>query len=276
MPRLTDQVAIVTGAASGIGRALAEQLARDGAHVVAVDLREPGLLTLAERVRAQRGAITTQVLDIADVDALAQLVTQTAATHGRLDFLFNIAGILVMGEVKDLSPAQWDRVIDVNLRATIHGTLAAYAVMRQQGFGAIANMSSMAGCVPYPFIGPYVTTKYAVFGMTVGLHAEAALYGVKVSVLCPGPVRTSIYSQALVNLPAGQALDAKYGGLVGMSPERCADQILEGVLAGAPVLHIGWIGWLPTLLYRWFPGLIHLASRWGMRLASRVLGSPAA
>jgi NAD(P)-dependent dehydrogenase (short-subunit alcohol dehydrogenase family) len=117
-------------------------------------------------------------------------VDGTRERHGRLDLMVNNAGIGVGGEARELLLAHWDRVIDVNVRGVVHGVHAAYPVMIQQGSGHIVNTASLAGLVPAPLLTPYAMTKHAVVGLSLSLRAEAAAYGIRVTVVCPGVVDT--------------------------------------------------------------------------------------
>jgi NAD(P)-dependent dehydrogenase (short-subunit alcohol dehydrogenase family) len=200
-------VAIITGGASGIGRGLGEALARRGAHVVLAD-RQAGLAEeVAAAIRAAGGRATAAELDVTDFPATERLVGQTVAHHGRLDYLFNNAGIGVVGEARYYDIKDWDRVFDVNVRGVANGVQAAYPVMLRQGYGHIVNTASLAGLVPFPTVVGYCAAKHAVVGLSAALRVEAAAAGVRVSVLCPGAVRTPIlegggkYGRAVQPLP---------------------------------------------------------------------------
>ncbi|MEW6689335.1 MAG: SDR family oxidoreductase [Pseudomonadota bacterium] len=186
------RIAIVTGAASGIGRALAEELAAAGVEVVLADRQVELAQEAAAGIRARGGAATAFELDVRDARRFRDLVETTAAGAGRLDYLFNNAGIIVAGETHELDAADWDEVIDVNLRGVAHGILAAYPLMIRQGFGCIVNTASMWGLNAAPMQISYTATKHAVVALSRALRLEARQYGVKVAVLCPGPVRTPI------------------------------------------------------------------------------------
>ena len=149
----------MTGGASGIGRALAEELATRGVHVVLADRQAELAEQVASGIRARGGAATATELDVRDPHRFRKVVQSTKAETGRLDYLFNNAGIGVAAETRDLETADWDDVIDVNLRGVCHGILAAYPVMIEQGFGHIVNTASMAGLAPWPGMGSYIATK---------------------------------------------------------------------------------------------------------------------
>ncbi|MBV9203820.1 MAG: SDR family oxidoreductase [Actinobacteria bacterium] len=187
------RIAIITGAASGIGRALASALVARGDTVVVADIDGDGAeRTAGDLARNGPGAAAPAVVDVRDAGAVQALVDQTRERHGRLDVMVNNAGIGVGGEIHGLLLAHWDRVIDVNLRGVVHGVHAAYRVMTEQRSGHIVNTASLAGLLPTPGLTPYATTKHAVVGLSLSLRAEAAAYGVRVTAVCPGVVDTPI------------------------------------------------------------------------------------
>jgi NAD(P)-dependent dehydrogenase (short-subunit alcohol dehydrogenase family) len=188
----TNRIAIVTGGASGIGLALADELANTGVHVVIADRQVDLAEHAAAGIRDRGGSATTTELDVRDADRFLEVVQTTVAQTGRLDYLFNNAGIGVGGEAREFELADWNDVIDVNLRGVAHGILAAYPVMIRQGFGHIVNTASMAGLSGAPLQISYTATKHAVVGLSRALRIEARQYGVRVSALCPGVIRTPI------------------------------------------------------------------------------------
>jgi NAD(P)-dependent dehydrogenase (short-subunit alcohol dehydrogenase family) len=181
------KVAVVTGGASGIGRAVARELARRGVAVTIADLDE-----VAGKQAAEESGLDFARLDVTDAEAVSALVTRVNDSRGRLDFMFNNAGIAVGGTTRELTLDHWNRTIDVNLRGVVHGVRAAYPIMVDQGFGHIVNTASLAGLVPAPLMLPYTATKHAVVGLSLALRAEAATCGVRVSVVCPGFIDTRL------------------------------------------------------------------------------------
>lgn len=187
------RIAIITGAASGIGQALAGALVARGDTVVVADIDGGGAGRAAgELARRGPGTATPAVIDVRDAGAVQALVDQTRDRYGRLDVMVNNAGVGVGGEACELLLAHWDRVIDVNLRGVVHGVQAAYPVMVGQGSGHIVNTASLAGLLPTPGMTPYAMTKHAVVGLSLSLRAEAAAFGVRVTAVCPGVVDTPI------------------------------------------------------------------------------------
>src|SRR5262245_39734519 len=172
MTALQHQVAIVTGGASGIGRALCQALAARGVTVVVADINAAGAEQVATEICSRGGQAAAHQVDVADADSVSRLVQDTVAVHQRLDYIFNNAGIAVTADARDLGLEHWRRVIDVNLLGVIYGVQAAYPVMARQGYGHIVNTASLAGLLAYPTNLPYATTKHAVVGLSLSLRPE--------------------------------------------------------------------------------------------------------
>ena len=245
-------VAVVTGAAGGIGAALAEMLVSRGVAVVATDVDRAGL----DRLDSHDAGIRTTALDVTDGSAVRDLVEKVAADHGRLDYMFNNAGVVVGGDFEDMTDEAWRRIVDINLWGVIHGTQAAYAVMRAQGFGHIVNTASSAGVMPVAQSVAYAATKHAVVGLSTSLRAEAAGTGVNVSVVVPGVVDTGIfaaahnlggydYERAIRRVPFGK-----------VSPSRAAEYIVEGVERNRQFITFPAYNKALVALYRVMPALM--------------------
>lgn len=187
-----DAVAIITGGGSGIGKALAGEMARRGAQVVLADIEQADVEAAAAQIRAAGGRASAKRLDVSVYADVKTLVEDTMREFGRIDYLFNNAGIGVGGEVADHQIEGWNRIIAVNITGVVNGVQAAYPLMVRQGFGHVVNTASMAGLTPNPGLTAYSMTKHAVVGLTRGLRIEAEDHGVRVSALCPGPIRTPI------------------------------------------------------------------------------------
>lgn len=213
-PRPTDQnggqqpfssgraprTAIVTGGASGLGRGLALALARWAYRVVIADRDPAADENLLAEAGALRPRLTYAELDVTDGAAFDRLIAETCDRYGRFELLVNCAGRGFWGDVRQATLDDWREVLDVNLWGTIHGIRAAYPRMAAQRSGRIVNVASLAGLIPAPTLVPYATAKSAVVGLSLSLRAEAARHGVKVNVVCPGPVRTGFHA-ALLRVP---------------------------------------------------------------------------
>lgn len=206
--RFQDQVCVITGAGSGIGRGLAVALGAEGAIVEVSDRNgETAAETAALVNRNGPGTARATTLDVTNAEAVSIYINDVASERGKLDLVINNAGIAIAGDARDLELDHWRRVIDVNLMGVIYGADAAYKIMAKQGFGHIVNISSLSGLIPFPTNIPYGTTKHAVVGLSLGLRAEGEDLGVKVSAVCPGFIESNIYSASeAVNVTA-EALD---------------------------------------------------------------------
>jgi NAD(P)-dependent dehydrogenase (short-subunit alcohol dehydrogenase family) len=280
-PTREKRSAIVTGGASGIGRALAEALGRRGVYVVVADRQVDLAEQVASGIRAQGGAATVADLDVRDADRFRSAVAATVAAAGRLDYLFNNAGIAVAGEVRDYDPADWDDVFDVNLRGVCHGILAAYPRMIEQGSGHIVNTASLSGLIPALLQGSYTATKHAVVGLSRALRIEARRYGVRVSVVCPGSVRTPIlrggrYGRAKSGLDM-EAFGARLERLETIEPALLARRVLRAVERNRAIIiepKAARVLWYldrlsPWLSERLWHGALRLARRWAAQDAQR-------
>ncbi|GAA5059666.1 NAD(P)-dependent dehydrogenase (short-subunit alcohol dehydrogenase family) [Thermocatellispora tengchongensis] len=203
------RTAVVTGGASGIGRAVVRELARRGLAVTVADIDGEA----AARVAKEYGVESAR-LDVTDAAAVRAAIEDVAARHGRLDFVFNNAGIAAGGHAEELTAEHWDRVLDVNLRGVVHGVRAAYPIMVAQGRGHIVNTASVAGLLPAPLMLPYTASKHAVVGLSLALRAEAAAHGVRVTAVCPGFVDTPLLDHVNPGLPpTGIARHAREGAV---------------------------------------------------------------
>jgi NAD(P)-dependent dehydrogenase (short-subunit alcohol dehydrogenase family) len=243
MKEFKGRVAVVTGAASGIGRALAARFADAGMKVVLADVEE-GALADAEQALRVRGAtvlaVRTDVSRAADVDALAK---KTVATFGGVHVVCNNAGVVAGGLTWDIPLADWEWVLGVNLWGVIHGIRTFLPIMlAQDADGHIVNTASLAGLVSTAFNAIYTISKFGVVALSECLHHELALGGarVKVSVLCPGWVNTRILD-AERNRPAGaparartpmdEVMEPAVRQLLasGLAPERVAELVFQAI-----------------------------------------------
>ncbi|HEU5301184.1 MAG TPA: SDR family oxidoreductase [Acidimicrobiia bacterium] len=272
------EVAIVTGGASGIGRSVASELFRGGAHVLLADVDFAAATATADALRGDAtdggGSVAATALDVRDLAAVHALVDDVITRYGRLDYLFNNAGISMGGLSHEMDAAAWGRTIDVNLGGAVNGVLAAYPRMIDQGFGHIVNTASAAGLAPTVMALAYATTKHAVVGLSTTLRPEAALHGVRVSALCPGAVDTPILDhEDLADLPSRprSLTGREYMAMVGlkpMSPDVFARRALRGVRRNRAVIVVP--GNVRALWYlqRIAPWLVE---RVGRRTARRIM-----
>ncbi len=206
---LTDRVAIVTGAASGIGRASAERLAEAGATVVCADRDADGATVTAEHVQAAGGTaevVTVDVTDPADVEAL---VRGAAERHGRLDVMANVAGIMHRSSVLDTTEDDLDRVLGVNLKGVFFGTQAAGRVMAEAGSGSIVNMASAAVDQPAAGLVCYGMAKAGLVQLTKVAAVELGERGVRVNAVAPGFIVTNMTARAWTDEEGTEDPEAK-------------------------------------------------------------------
>lgn len=229
-----NTTAIVTGAASGIGRALARELANEGSHVIVADLQFDMAESVVAGINNAGGSAEAVKLDVTDATAFSQLVARVKTERGRIDYLFNNAGILISGGIKDYTLSDWQRIISINLMGVINGVQAVYPLMMAQGFGHIVNVASMAGLTPSAGMAGYSATKHAVVALSQSLRAEAAFHGVDVSVLCPGAIRTPLlknggaFGRQLSNITDDQAI-AEWEKMRPIDPDVFAKKALKAV-----------------------------------------------
>lgn len=256
--RFAGRAALVTGAGSGIGFALAAALVEAGAHVVCTDLDEAAAQGAAAALGPRARAET---LDVIDPDQVMATVDAIIAEHGQIDLIFNNAGINYGGETEHLTLDQWNRIIDVNLRGVVHGVHAAYPKMIAQGHGHIVNTASAGGLMAAGLITSYVATKHAVVGLSLALRTEAAAKGVGVTVICPGAVNTPILDKGSIDDFVGRDYYLRGQGIkTPHSPEKLANEVLAAVAGNKAILVTPRSTRLAWRFNRLVPGLMQRTS----------------
>lgn len=244
MRSFDDKVVAITGAGSGIGRALARDLGRRGARLALSDVDDAGL---AETVRVVEAAgvreIRSDHLDVADRSAFAAYATTVADHFGRVNVVVNNAGVALSGNFEDLEYADMDWIIGINFWGVLHGTKEFLPHLIASGEGHVVNISSLFGLISMPGQSMYNAAKYAVRGMTEALREEMLVAGhpVGVTVVHPGGIKTAIARNARVSSKedkeaTSQLFDEK---LARMTPERAAEIILKGVQGGKARVLVG-------------------------------------
>jgi len=231
-----QKIAIVTGGGSGIGRALCEALAWAGATVVVAEIDGQAAQETTGAICRTGGQARAVCLDVSDAGAVQTLVAGTVAEFGRLDFMFNNAGITKFGEARDQTLENWRMVINVNLMGVIYGTDAAYKQMVQQGHGHIINTASLAGLVPQPTSVPYTASKHAVVGLSTALRAEGVDLGVRVSVVCPAFIQANMIAEQSVVGVRVSDLYARRNLALMPTAEQAARAILRGVARNQEII----------------------------------------
>ena len=276
MSSVRGKVAVVTGAASGIGRQLALELARRGARLALSDVDEPSLGETADRAAALGADVHTARLDVSDRAAVEAYATAVAEHFGVVHQVYNNAGVAGGSTVLDSSWADYDRVLSITLSGVIHGTKAFLPHLIASGDGHIVNVSSLNGIMGQGRMTAYCTSKFGVRGFTESLRAEllAAGHPVQVSVVHPGGVRTNIATAAFEHAraqgveatPADEARRRAYDEkLLRMPPEQAARIVVDGVEAGRPRILVGndakAVDLLVRLVPRLYPVLVARAER---------------
>ena len=255
-----NKVVIVTGGASGLGRSLCEELGRYGAKVVVTDINEQGAKDVARSIKSSGGTAEAMRLDVSKQKDVEAVINKTAEKYGRLDLMFNNAGIAIIGELRDMNTEKWNRIISINLMGVIYGTSAAYQIMIDQGYGHIINISSLAGIVPFVGSNAYGVAKHGVYGLSRGLRTEAAGLGVRVSVVCPGAIKTNMFNSATM-------LKMKHDDFFGlmrfepMDSRRAAKIILRRVSKNRGIIVLTASAHILRLINRLCPAAVDLISR---------------
>jgi NAD(P)-dependent dehydrogenase (short-subunit alcohol dehydrogenase family) len=247
MKQLRDRVAVVTGAASGIGLALAERFVAEGMKVVMADIEAEALATAADALKRRTPAVLATQVDVSRPDDLERLARETYAAFGAAHVLCNNAGVAVIGAVHEHTLADWQWVINVNLWGVIHGVRAFVPRMLAGGDeGHIVNTASMAGLTTAQFMSVYDVTKHGVVALSESMFKEFQVTGapIGVSVVCPGLINTAIMRSSR-NRPDELAEEGKAGPMAqafgqslsdrlagGYPPSEVAEQVVQGLREG--------------------------------------------
>ena len=226
MTAIKGKVVAVTGAGSGIGRALASALCARGAHVALSDVDERGLAETASGLHGSAGRVTTHRVDVRDREAVEAYARAVREAHGGADIIINNAGVSVRGSIEELDYDDFKLVIDVNLWGVVHGTRAFLPLLREREAGHIVNVASINSMVPLPKNGPYNMSKYAVYGFSETLMQELRGSTIRVTSVHPGAVRTNI---ARNTKHASDAEAEYFEKLARVSSPEAAEVILRAV-----------------------------------------------
>ena len=243
MRELREKTAVVTGAASGIGRALADAFASEGARVVMADVERGALDTAAAALRGRGAAVLAVPTDVSKAEQVQALADRAVAEFGRVDVVCNNAGVALSGPAWEHTLADWEWLLGVNLWGVVHGVRTFVPLMlKQGGEGHIVNTGSVSGLTSAPFMSVYNVSKHAVVTLSETLHKELETMGaqVKVSVLCPGFVDTRILESdrnrpAGLQNPTSRTHDptlqemARAALAIGMPPARVAAEVVDAI-----------------------------------------------
>ena len=255
---LRDGVAVVTGAGSGIGRALAQRLAAAGSAVALADVDEAGLMETAASLSGKRASATTHVVDVADEAAVRAFAEDVATRHGRVTLLINNAGVALYGTFEEISLDDLRWLMGINFWGAVYGVKYFLPILKQQPRAHVVNLSSVFGLVAPAGQSAYSASKFAVRGFTEALRHELEGTSVFVSCVHPAGVRTSIARKGRLGAgtPAGRREEgvATLDHVAKTSPEEAAERILLGVERKEPRILIGADARRIDLLQRLRPG----------------------
>jgi 3-oxoacyl-[acyl-carrier protein] reductase len=259
---ISGKKAMVTGAASGIGRAIALEFAKEGADLFLVDIDAQKLAAVADEARGRGVTVITAVCDLCDPAQIAAAVDQIRGAWGQLNILVNNAGIAFYGPIQSMSPAQWDRIIGVNLLAPIRLVNQTMPLLVAADEAHIVNMCSMFGLVGWRKTAAYQTTKFGLVGYTAALRAELQRANFGVTALCPGFVQSALLDKAAISDVDGQPSVPSW---ISTTPEYTAVRTVrairrrQGLVLITPVAHFYW------RLMRLAPWLVDWLVREGWR-----------
>lgn len=284
MKTFHDKVAAITGAGSGIGRALALNLARQGCELALSDVNEAGLAETVEQVSRFEVKVSHQRVDVADFEAVRQWADQVMIEHGRVNLIFNNAGVAHAGTVEGNALDDYHWIMNINFWGVVNGTKAFLPHIKASGSGHVINVSSVFGLFSQPGMSAYNASKFAVRGFTESLRQELdmAACGVSASCVHPGGIRTNIAKTARMNdslakvtgQDAEQARQQFNDQLLRTTPEQAAKVIINGVLANKRRILIGADAHALDWMQRSMPSLYQRLVTVSMRLAARFAPKP--
>ena len=243
MSFLSGGVAVVTGAGSGIGRALAQQLAGSGSALALADVDEAGLSQTVQSLGSKNASITTHVMDVADEASVDAFAEDVGRRHGRVTLLINNAGVALHGKFEEISLDDFRWLMNINFWGTVYGVKYFLPMLKREQRSHLVNISSVFGIIAPPGQPAYSASKFAVRGFTECLRHELAGSAVCVSCVHPGGIRTAIASRARLgagaSAPKREKTIASFAKLARTSPEAAAARILRGVERREPRILIG-------------------------------------
>jgi len=267
MRALTGKVALVTGAASGIGQATAVALAREGARLILCDLDEQRLDETAAEIDKVGSCLLSQPVDVSRAEAVAAFAAQVHENVPSVDVLVNSAGVYIVGGLLDLSLEDWEWVLSVNLRGTIQTCHCFVPPMAQRGAGGhVVNLASMYGFWPSPNVAGYLTSKFAVFGFSEALREDLRGARIGVSTVCPGAINTGIVRNMRIRKAGGDTerlraeLDQAYNRR-NYGPDKVAHAVIRAIRRNRKVVMVSPEARIMYRMERWFPALSRLIAR---------------
>lgn len=282
MRDLANKLVVITGAAGGIGSALARGFAARGAHLALLDYNSEAVATIGATLQSAGHTVSTHVANVADPSSLAQARAEILAHHGRVDVLVNNAGITVFAQLEATEASELERVLDVNLRGVIHGCKLFLPDLRARPRAHIVNISSMAALAGMPWQTIYCASKFAVRGFTAALRAELSGTGIGVTCVLPGSTRTNIVGAAATRNPELRAKLSKLLLAYGYPPDWLARKLVRAVRRNRAELLVGPDSWMlaaavrvcPLLVRGSMRALVWVADRRGLTEPKSIEASP--
>ena len=262
MQEISGRVAAITGAASGIGRALAINFAQRGCHISISDVNEEGLAETVEQASCYGVKVTHQKLDVADRAAVYAWADKTAEDHGKVNFIINNAGVAVGAPVEQMQYEDIEWLMGINFWGVVYGSKAFLPYIKSAGEGAIVNVSSVFGFMGIPTQSAYCSAKFAVKGFTESLIQELHIEGSGIKAICvhPGGIKTNIAASARVSAEIKELADAEkvdltkdFHKIARTTPDKAAKTIITGIEKGKRRVLIGADAKAIDKAQRWFP-----------------------
>ncbi|HEX8182411.1 MAG TPA: SDR family oxidoreductase [Candidatus Saccharimonadales bacterium] len=251
-----DKIVSVTGGSSGMGAELVRQLSAQGATVI-IGARNPvPAESLVAELAASGAAVSYTPIDIGKPEDCERFFAAIMQRHGRLDYAFNSAGIIMGGEIRDHAIEDVQKILTTNVLGTSYCSFYAYRIMSKQKSGHIINFSSGAGLFPLPLMGVYSASKFAITGLSEALRLEGKSLGVKVSAVTPGLVDTPIYDTGIYSkTDKAEAKKLLQKSAYMIQPDKAVRKILRGTQRNKPVIFTQWYVYSSWLSYRIVPAI---------------------
>ena len=257
MNELDDHVAIVTGAANGIGRGIARSLSAAGCRLALVDIDEPGLKSLWQELAGRSSTISIHAVDIAEERAVKVLIDDVVRTHNRISILINNAAISMIAPFEETNFRNYERLMATNFWAAIYLCRYSLPFLREERDARIVNVLSSFALLGFPNKAAYCSSKAALLGFSNALYTELHGTSVRVSVAIPPPVDTNLIRHALAYDQSKKHREVEFVARHGMPVERVAQKIIKDMMRGSYRIRIGPRAQMIDTLCRWFPTLTH-------------------
>lgn len=258
MQHLNRKTAAITGAGSGIGRALALNLARKGCNLALSDINGKALDETASLLRDYPVKTTTHIMDVADREQVYKYADDAAALHGGIDMIINNAGVAVVDSVEEVSYEDFEWVMGINFWGVVYGTKAFLPYLKRQPEGHVVNISSVNGFVTWPNHSPYCAAKFAVKGFTEVLLQEMEGTPIRVTCVHPGGIKTNIARSSRFRNPANKNMDKEgsirtFEKLARTTADKAAEIIVQGIMKNKRRVLVGGDAYMMDWMTRFFP-----------------------